>query len=186
MGGADSRISFGTVAVKQCATIQSEKKAAEVLPNYMHAFVCVCMVFTYSTLGINRYGYQTCARGQLNRENGISLSSFTPENLVSRDRFGRSISCQPLISHTEAESGAYSGQGIPPAFPGGVHPYRQPPSGQSRVYWVKHLPTNCIPHQESASARLVVFKVAYVMGAAYSGNTMDQILRAPLFSYPLI
>ena len=31
------------------------------------------------------------ARGQLNRENGFSLSAFVPENLVSRDGFGSPI-----------------------------------------------------------------------------------------------
>ena len=36
------------------------------------------------------------ARGQLNREMlFISLSSFAPENLVWRDRFGRPVSRQP-------------------------------------------------------------------------------------------
>ena len=35
------------------------------------------------------------ARGQLNREMDISLSPFAPENLVSRDGFGRPLPCQP-------------------------------------------------------------------------------------------
>ena len=35
------------------------------------------------------------ARGQLNREINIALSPFTPEYLVSRDRFGRPVSRQP-------------------------------------------------------------------------------------------
>ena len=47
------------------------------------------------------------ARGQLNRENDISLSPCVPENLVSRDRFSRSVPRQPAHLHTQAESGAY-------------------------------------------------------------------------------
>ena len=41
------------------------------------------------------------ARGQLNRENdNISLSSLAPENLVSRDGFGRPAPRQPAHLHT--------------------------------------------------------------------------------------
>ena len=48
------------------------------------------------------------ARGQLNRENDFSLSAlFAPENLVSRDGFGRPVLRQPVHLHTpQAESGA--------------------------------------------------------------------------------
>ena len=55
------------------------------------------------------------ARGELNRENTFSLSSFAPENLVSRGRFGRPVPRQPAHLHTQSESsiinhqsGAYS------------------------------------------------------------------------------
>ena len=37
----------------------------------------------------------------------ISLSTFTPENLVSRDGFGSPVPCQPAHIHTQDESGAY-------------------------------------------------------------------------------
>ena len=47
------------------------------------------------------------ARGQLNRENNIPLSSCVPENLVSRDGFSRPVPRQPAHLHTQAESGAY-------------------------------------------------------------------------------
>ena len=47
------------------------------------------------------------ARGQLNRENNISLSPCVLENLVSRDGFSRSVPRQPAHLHTQAESGAY-------------------------------------------------------------------------------
>ena len=49
------------------------------------------------------------ARGQLNRENEISLSAFAPENLVSRDGFGSPVPRQSAHVHTQAESGAYFG-----------------------------------------------------------------------------
>ena len=38
------------------------------------------------------------ARGQLTREMNISLSPFAPENLVSRDEFGRSVPRQSAHS----------------------------------------------------------------------------------------
>ena len=44
------------------------------------------------------------ARGQLNRENDISLSPCVPEKLVSRDGFSRSVPRQPAHLHTQAES----------------------------------------------------------------------------------
>ena len=47
------------------------------------------------------------ARGQLNRENEHPLSTFAPENLVSRDGFGSPVPRQPAHLHTQAESGAY-------------------------------------------------------------------------------
>ena len=47
------------------------------------------------------------ARGQLKREKfNISLSAFTPENLVSRDGFGSPVPRQPAHLHTQAESGS--------------------------------------------------------------------------------
>ena len=49
------------------------------------------------------------ARGQLNRENNISLSPCVPENLVSRDGFGRPVPRQPAHLNTQAESGIKRG-----------------------------------------------------------------------------
>ena len=46
------------------------------------------------------------AHGQLSRKKNFSLSPFAPENLVSRDGFGRSVPRQPAHLHTQAESGA--------------------------------------------------------------------------------
>ena len=47
------------------------------------------------------------ARGQLNRDNNISLSAFAPESLVSRNGFGSPVPRQPVHLHTRAESDAY-------------------------------------------------------------------------------
>ena len=47
------------------------------------------------------------ARGQLNRENNISLSPYVPENLASRDGFSRPVPRQPAHVHTQAEAGVY-------------------------------------------------------------------------------
>ena len=48
------------------------------------------------------------ARGELNRENDyISLSTFAPDDLVSRDGFGSPVPRQPAHFHTQAESGPY-------------------------------------------------------------------------------
>ena len=61
------------------------------------------------------------ARGHLNRENNFPLSAFVPENLVSRDGFGSLVPRQPAHLHTQAESGAYLRDGIPPEFRGDAH-----------------------------------------------------------------
>ena len=47
------------------------------------------------------------ARGQLNRENNISLSPFAPENMISQDGFDSPVPRQSAHLHTQAESGAY-------------------------------------------------------------------------------
>ena len=47
------------------------------------------------------------ARGQLKRENNISLSPCVPENLVLRGGFSRPVPRQPTHLHTQARSGAY-------------------------------------------------------------------------------
>ena len=49
----------------------------------------------------------------------------------------------------------------------GVHLYRQPPSGQSRVDRVTQLHNDGVHRRESAGTRPIVLKVARVTGAAY-------------------
>ena len=68
----------------------------------------VCMVITHSKVKDQPGKVANLARGQLNRGMDISLSPFTPENLVSRDGFGSLVPRQPAHIHTQqAESGAY-------------------------------------------------------------------------------
>ena len=128
-----------------------------------------CMIITcYSSrVWINRVSLKvanpTC--GQLNRENKFSLFPFSPDNLVSRDRFGRRVPRQPahyplrlnlliLIVLTHR---------IPRGFRGGVHSFIytaiHTPSGQSRVSRVTQLCTDDVHCQESAGTRPVVLKV---------------------------
>ena len=60
----------------------------------------------------------------------------------------------PLILHTQAESDwLVLNRGIPPVFRDGVHVYRLPPSGQSRVYRVTQLRTDDINCPECARLR---------------------------------
>ena len=47
------------------------------------------------------------ARGQLNRENNISLSAFGPEILLPRSGSGSPVLRQPAHLHNQAESGTY-------------------------------------------------------------------------------
>ena len=47
-------------------------------------------------------------RGQLNRDFFFNLFLFAPENLVSRDRFGRPVPRQPVHSPHSAGSVAHS------------------------------------------------------------------------------
>ena len=77
--------------------------------------------------------------------------------------------------------------GIPPASATAtVYLYRQPPSGQSRVYRVTQLHTDGVDYQESAGTGPVVLKVVPVTGATFSGVTTDQLLSSPLFPHLLL
>ena len=78
--------------------------------------------------------------------------------------------------------------GIPPEFRYGIHFYRQPPSGQSRVHQITSLRTDGDVHSLPRVGRVrpVVLKVVGVTGLAYSGSTMAQFLCASLFPDPLL
>ena len=87
----------------------------------------------------------------------ISLSAFTPENLVSRDGFSSPVPRKSAHLHTQAEYGAYLRDS--PEFRGGVHFFilnRHTPSGQSRVYRVTQLRTDGVHRRESAGTGLLV------------------------------
>ena len=62
------------------------------------------------------------ARGHLNRDTFFPLSPFAPENLVSRDGFGRPILCHPPYSPYSVRLNLVLIHAIPPDFRDGVHP----------------------------------------------------------------
>ena len=76
--------------------------------------------------------------------------------------------------------------GIPPAFRDGVHLYRQPPLGQSRVDQVMQLRTDGVHCRECVGTEPVVLSVVPVTGAVFSGITMDQLMCASFFPRPLL
>ena len=63
-----------------------------------------------------------------------------------------------------------------------VHPYRQPPSSQSRLYRVAHLRTDGVHRQESDGTEPVALKVARVTGTSRFGNTIWTSFCEPLLS----
>ena len=88
------------------------------------------------------------ARDQLNKQNeyfnwNISLSPFTPENLVLRDGLGSPVPRQPAHLHTQAESGAYlrDSSRVPRRRPF-ISLNRHTQSAQSQVYRVTQLRTD--------------------------------------------
>ena len=85
-------------------------------------YTCISILYghTYSKSKDQPGKVANPAHGQLNRDNAFSLSTFTPENLVSRDGFGSPVPRQPAHHlRNQAESDAY--YAIPPEFRGGVH-----------------------------------------------------------------
>ena len=76
------------------------------------------LLFVETLLGI----VANPTRGQLNGQGGGGgdLSSFAPENLVSRDGFGRPVQRQPAYLHNIPADRVLT-YGIPPEFRGGVH-----------------------------------------------------------------
>ena len=92
-----------------------------------------------------------------------------------------------LILPTQAEYVAYSRTPLPPPhFPRRrvLIPIicRQPPSGQSRVYWVTQLRTDGVQCRESASSVVLKLLLVLVTGAAFSGIPWTNFC-APLFSH---
>ena len=127
------------------------------------------MVITYSRVCINRVSLPfllvVSGTGKMN----ISLSPFAPENLVSRDGFGRPVPRQLALLHTKTQSGAYSRDSS-------RFPWRRPfiyTAIRHRVspeYRVTQLRTIGVHYRESASTGPVVLKVVPVTGAASAGH----------------
>ena len=61
----------------------------------------------------------------------FSLSPFAPENLSSRDGFGRPVPRQAAHSKFSVRLNLVRTHGIPPAFRDGVHICGKPPPGQT-------------------------------------------------------
>ena len=73
-----------------------------------------------------------------------------------------------------------------PVFHDGVHLYRQPPSGQSRVFRLTQLRTNGVHGREFIGTYPVV-NIVRVTGAAFSGIPWtNQLTCASLFPRPCI
>ena len=130
------------------------------------------------------------ARGQLNRENNVFPACARSRLVILFRETGSAVLSRvsPLIPNTQAESSIINlvlTDGIPPAFRDGVHTSRQPPSGQSRVYWVTQLLTDGFHCRELAGTGSVVLKGVPVTGAAFSGVTIVHFLCASLLPHPL-
>ena len=89
-----------------------------------------------------------------------------------------------LILYTNAESGAYSrySSRIPRRRPYIFASTTHHPSGQSRVYRVTQLRTDCVHCRESVGTGPVVLKVVRVTGAAFA-SPWTKCYCAPLFSH---
>ena len=102
----------------------------------------------------------------------IPLSSYAPENLVSRDGFSRPVSRVSLLVSILRLNLVLT-YGIPPEFRGGVHLFisnRHTPWGQSRVYRVTKLRTDGVCCRESAGTGPVNLKV--VQKECYLGGSL--------------
>ena len=119
------------------------------------------------------------ARGQLNRKMNISLSSFAPENLVSRDGFGRPVSRQPAHSLHSGRIWSLLTRFLPSSTAAPIYLYRHTQSGESRVYRVTQLRTDGVHCRESAGTDPVVIKVVPVTGAAFAGPHGQINVRLP-------
>ena len=117
----------------------------------------------------------------------ISLSQFAPENLVSRDGFGRPVPSRVslLILLTQTESSAYlrDSSRFPRRRPS-IYLYRHTTSGQSRVYRVTQMRTDVVHCRESTSTGPVNLKV--VPNRRCLGRSPWTNLYAPLFPPPII
>ena len=108
----------------------------------------------------------------------IPLSSYVPENLVSRDGFSRPVPRQPAYLHTQAESGAYlrDSSRVPRRRPCMKPPYAigsvPSLSGHAIAYRWRTLPRvrwHKVSKPQGSSERVLSWQV-----------TMDQLISASL------
>ena len=138
-----------------------------------------CMVITYSRLWINRIRLPILLVVSWTEKINISLSPFAPENLVSRDGFGRPVPRQPEPGAYSRDSSRFSRQR--PL----IYLNRKPQLGQAQVYRVTQLRTNGVECRESAGTGPVVLKIVPVTGAAFLQVIMDQLTCACFYPHPL-
>ena len=147
----------------------------------------ICMVVIWGRVWINRVRLPIpLVVSWTGNKNKISVSPFAPENLVSRNRFGRPVPRQSLHLHTQAEPGACSRDFS--RFPRRRHsPFiylnHHTPSGQFRVDRATLLHTNDVHCRESAATGSVVLKVVPVTGALPLYVSRWTNSCAPLFSH---
>ena len=112
-----------------------------------------------------------------------SLSLFTPENLVSRDGFGRPDPRQ-FTAHSPHWGRIWCllAGFLPISTAASTYLYRQLPSGQSRVYGPTQSRTDGFYCRESAGTWPVVLKIVPVTGAAFTISPWTN-QYAPLFSH---
>ena len=122
------------------------------------------------------------------RKMNISLSPFAPENLVSRDGFGRPIPRQSAHSpyNTQVESGPYSRHSS--RFPRRCPLiYFKPPHD---IGSVPSLPGHVITHRSCSLPRVRRHRISTSQGSSSNGCclciTMDQLMCASRFPHPLL
>ena len=109
------------------------------------------MVITYSRLGVNRYGCRSRSWSAEQENDSFHFHSLRLRLRIWSRAIGSALPSHvsPLILHNQAESGACSRVSLlAPDFREGVHLYRQPSSGQCRVYRVTQLSTNGVHRLE--------------------------------------
>ena len=146
-------------------------------------FKYVCSTYVWSALATEYestgYSCQSCSRSA-EQENRFFPCPRSLLRISSRET-GSVVPSRvlPLILHTQAESGTHS-CGSSRAFHDGVHIYRQPPSGQSRVNGASQIRTDGVHCRESVgTGPPVVLKVVPVThAAAFSGFTIGPFFYA--------
>ena len=123
-------------------------------------------------------------QGKWNFPCPLSRLTVCPRELGSVVRSHVSL----LILHTQAESGVYLRDSVPPSH----LPLRFPLEPSCAIGLVlsfirsRDCVNDGIHYRESSGTGRVVSNVAEQTGASYSGNSMDQLMCVPLFPHPLL